>query len=158
MLTIRPYGGIAPAVRGSRAAAVSRAAFRLPADAAPETAAAAETVALDGLLGLQERAERDGDSGAGDRAARRHGEDMLRELAGLQRALLGLRGSAEAAPALERLAALAAAVPAAGDPAMRGVLAAVSLRARIELARHARRAAAELSLVAVPQHGYSPPR
>ncbi len=158
MFPIRSTGGVAPPSRGSRAAG-ARAAFHLPTDvAATEVTATPETAALDGLLAVQEQSgAADGHASVGDRAARRHGEAVLRELASLQRALLGGHGAGEATSALHRLAALAAATPLADDLAMRGALAAVALRARVALAQHARRSSAELSLVAVPPHGYSPP-
>jgi hypothetical protein len=96
-----------------------------PADAAPASVAPA---ALAGLLALQETLP----DAARDRAARRHGRDMLAALAGLQRALLG---GGDAAAALERLAGLVGNMAPAADPALATVLAALTLRCRVELAR-----------------------
>ena len=98
------------------------------------TAAAAEApaVMLGGLLALL--AEESDE--ASDREARRHGHDLLAELAALQRALLS-DDAAEGVQIdqLHRLAKLAAGVPAAADPRLREVLEAITLRARVELAR-----------------------
>ncbi len=83
---------------------------------------------MDGLLLLQQVE----DGPTRDRQARRHGRALLEGLGALQRALLG--GEDDPA-ALDRLAALVAHCPDAADPALRGTLAAVALRARVELAR-----------------------
>lgn len=66
-----------------------------------------------------------------DRQARRHAEAVLAQLAALQCALLG----DEPGTALARLSGLAETAPEAADPGLAAVLAAVTLRARIELAR-----------------------
>jgi hypothetical protein len=123
-----PIGGTT--ARQGRAAA----GFSVPATArGTSAAAAAETpaVMLAGLLALQSE-----DAGeAQDREARRHGRDLLAELAALQRALLA--DDAELGVPIDqlyRLARLAAAVPAAADPRLREVLDAITLRARVELA------------------------
>lgn len=113
--------------------------FRAPGSAGPTTgmagaAAAAAPASLLGLLALQE-GETDA---ARDRAARRHGEGLLKELAALQR---GLLGSEEAPGALARLAELSGHMPEAADPGLAGAVRAVALRARIEIARGARAAA-----------------
>lgn len=112
-----------PAARGGGFSVTAR-----PAAAAGTLAATAE-VALGAMLAMQET------EGAAvrDRAARRRGQDMLAELAALQRALLA--GGADES-GLGRLASLAAQVPEAADPALREVVAAVTLRVRVELARH----------------------
>lgn len=94
------------------------------AAAAAQGAAPAQAV---GLLALQEGApvaERDA-------RARRRGEAMLKSLADLQLGLLG--GGVDAA----RLRALAALMPGeeAADPALAEAIAAIRLRARVELAR-----------------------
>lgn len=121
-----------PAGRG--AARVPGRGFQLPHEAAGSLAApgAASEVTLGGMLALQEA-----ESGAvQDREARRRGQDLLAELAALQRALLD-EADPEAAPAaLQRLASLARAVPQAASPALRQALAAIVLRSRVELARY----------------------
>jgi len=81
------------------------------------------------MLALQEA----GAEPARDRAARRHGQAMLQLLAALQRAMLQGEGGDEAE--LARLASLSAEVPVASDPALRQVVAAIALRASVELAR-----------------------
>lgn len=92
-------------------------------------AAAAAPASLLGLLALQE-GETDA---ARDRAARRHGDALLRELAALQR---GLLGDADDLPGtLARLAALTEEGGEAANPDLAGIVRAVTLRARIELAR-----------------------
>ncbi len=95
-------------------------------------AAEAPAVMLAGLLALQ--AEDSGD--ALDREARRHGHDLLAELVALQRALLA-DGADGGVPVdqLRRLATLAAVVPPAADQRLREVMEAITLRARVELAR-----------------------
>jgi len=105
--------------------------FSVPTERAGGAAAAVPTaeVSLGGMLALQEA-----EGGAvRDRAARRHGQQMLVELARLQRALLDGRVDAGA---LEQLASLAESVPLAADAGLRATMAEVALRARIELARH----------------------
>ncbi len=81
-----------------------------------------------GMLLLQEVA----DAPTRDRQARRHGRALLEGLTELQRALLG---DGDDSAALDRLAALVEHCPEAADPALRATLAAVALRARVELAR-----------------------
>jgi hypothetical protein len=113
----------------------SASGFSVPAAARGGTAAAASeapAVMLSGLLALQ--AEDSGD--VQDREARRHGLDLLAELAALQRALL-TDGAVPGANTddLRRLARLAASLPAAADPRLAAVLEAIVLRARVELAR-----------------------
>jgi len=125
-----------PPIRNSysaqRLAASRRASgsgFTLPeADAAPTTAPL-DAVTPFGLLGLQQGwspAERDA-------AAQRRGQGLLRELQGLQLALL----SGETDPASLARVALLSEGEAGADPALREIIAAISLRARVELARHA---------------------
>jgi hypothetical protein len=99
-------------------------------DRAARTLAATPAAALDAMLALQEAEV----EAARDRNARRHGKALLEALAELQRALLG-GGGGEEGPALQRLAALAAAPADAANPALAGVLRALSLRAQVELAR-----------------------
>jgi hypothetical protein len=106
--------------------------FAVPAERAPASAAtSAPAVVLGGLLALQE-AEAEPPR---DRAARRRGRDLLAALATLQRALLDAGPTPEV---LERLAALVDHVPEAGDPALRQSVAAVVLRARVEIERYRR--------------------
>jgi hypothetical protein len=70
---------------------------------------------------------------AQDREARKHGEAVLHALTALQRARLGGSGSGSTTD-LQQVLAAAAAAPAR-DPCLAGILAAVMLRARVELAR-----------------------
>ena len=114
------------------------AAFGMPAPAAPGggapgggPAAAASASSLDAILALQEEQTAERVIPARDREARRRGQGLLTALAALQHALLdGGNGDA----ALRQLAALADGVPAA-TPQLEAVVRALSLRARIELAR-----------------------
>jgi hypothetical protein len=105
--------------------------FSLPAGEPSGTGAAAAAVpaSLGAMLALQEA----GAEPARDRAARRHGQAMLKLLAALQRAML--QGGAEDEAELGRLAALSAEIPTASDPALRQAVAAIALRASVELAR-----------------------
>ena len=136
---IRPVGVAGMAAVGQRRAG-SGGSFRVAAGAGRAVAPglAAENVAAAGLLALQEWPE-EGARRERDQAARRHGEALLEALADVQRDMLD-----EAAPDLARLAALAGAVPEAADPELRAVVAAVTLRARIELARRDGRVNTEL--------------
>ena len=125
MLTpIRAYGSIGRGAPARRAGL----GFALPeAERAPESAAAGAVTGSLGLIGLQQGfsdAERDD-------AARRRGNAVLEELESLQLALLTGRVDPGR---LARLAQLAEGESGA-DPALRDILAAISLRARIELAR-----------------------
>ncbi len=88
----------------------------------------AAPVMLGGMIELQEL----GDECLEDRAARRRGHELLAALSALQRALLADTGNP--AP-LARLAGLAEEIPAASDPRLREVVAAIVLRARVELAK-----------------------
>ena len=106
------------------------AAFAMPAGSPPAGVGAAlgatcPAVSLSGLIVLQDAEP------PRDRAARRRGQDILAALAELQRGLLG----GEEGGALSRLASLIGELPQAADPRLGSVLAAVALRARIELAR-----------------------
>lgn len=125
MLTpIRGYTAV------GRGAAARRAGsgFALPeAERGQESAAAGSVTGSLGLIGLQQGwsdAERDD-------AAHRRGNAVLEELEGLQLALLAGRLDSGR---LSRLAQLAEGESGA-DPALRDILRAISLRARIELAR-----------------------
>jgi hypothetical protein len=109
------------------------AGFRMPSETAgplPQAAVAAlgSVVGLSAMLSLQDvdpPQER-------DRRARRRGEGLLASLAQLQLALLGDGG---AAAALTQLAGLAQPSEIAADPALREAIAAIELRAAVELAR-----------------------
>jgi hypothetical protein len=135
-ITGLPPPGVATPLRARGQARAS--GFSVPEQAAPAAAAdAAEMdtvseISLAGLLALQEEAG----GGGRDRAARRRGLDLLAELAALQRDLLG--GALEP-ERLERLAELAEQVPSAADPRLRDAVAAITLRARIEVARYGTR-------------------
>ena len=98
-------------------------------DTAPHAAAEVGAVPLTQILALQEE-EADA---VQDRAARRHGEEMLAELASVQRDLLqaGLGRKR-----LGHLLDLATAPPRASDERLRDVVAAVALRVKVELARY----------------------
>jgi hypothetical protein len=113
-----------------RGAAARRAApgFALPeAERGQEPTAAAAIQGSLGLIGLQQ-----GLSDAGrDDAAQRRGHAALAELEALQLALLSGR---IVSGGLSRLARLAEGESGA-DPALQDILRAISLRARIELAR-----------------------
>ncbi|MBS7789655.1 hypothetical protein KTR66_06605 [Roseococcus sp. SDR] len=99
--------------------------FHLP-PATPEAQAAAPTAST-GILALQQ-----GWSPAeADEAAQRRGRAILRELEGLQLTLLG---GATDPGRLSRLAVLAEG-EAGADPVLREILAEITLRARVELAR-----------------------
>jgi hypothetical protein len=132
MVNVSGIGRPPPATAPRRTAAGS-AGFAVSEQQAATGPAAAATAAaaLDGLLQFQEVE----DAPARDRQARRHGQALLRELGELQRLLL------EDGPideSLGRLAALVETWPEAADPALAGVVGAVALRARIELARRGR--------------------
>lgn len=99
-----------------------------PPGGAPAGVGAAGPVQAAGMLALQEWQS----DSVRDREARRRGNDLLAALARLQRALLE-GGTAEA---LARLSALLEGMPEAADPGLAAVLRAVTLRARIEIARH----------------------
>jgi hypothetical protein len=123
--------GLGPAIPPARIAGASPSSgFAVPEPPAPSTAATPDIGAA-ALLSLQQ----DEVGEAQDREARRHGHSLLAALAAVQRALLA---DAPGAEALDALAGLAAAAPAAADPRLRAVLDAISLRARVELARRGR--------------------
>ena len=100
--------------------------------AATETSATgtAAPVGL-GLLALQEGGQEGGDRAARDQAAWRRAESILQELQSLQRDLLHDTPDMNR---LERLAALETG-EAGADPFLRDAVAAIVLRARVELAR-----------------------
>ncbi|UPG71113.1 flagellar assembly protein FliX [Roseomonas gilardii subsp. gilardii] len=120
--------GLAPG--GPRRATGRGTAFRLGEGDEAHAAAAdgALPVLAPGLLAIQEDGERDGDR---DRRAARRGAAMLEELVGFQADLLRGRADPER---LRRLAGLSEGeMPS--DPRLAEALAAISLRAKVELAR-----------------------
>jgi Class II flagellar assembly regulator len=123
-----PLGGPTGPVRGGSSGFVvsSPATPESGGLAAPTPAVAATLV---GALALQEL----GCEAPQDHTARRRGYDLLAALRALHRALLADSISAEP---LAELATLATEVPEAADPRLRGVVAELVLRARVELARH----------------------
>ena len=132
MASVGGVGRAAAARSGGARPAASAGGFFVAAGAGPGAAAApapAAPVSVDALLVLQEM----GGENVRDRGARRHGEAMLRLLAALQRARLG--GGGELATAVAELGGLIRGCPDAADPALRQLVSAIALRARIELAR-----------------------
>jgi hypothetical protein len=129
-MMIRGLAGVAATPPGATRAGAGGAGFNVGSgvetSAGPSAAAAA--AGLDGLLLLQEVEN----APARDRRARQHGRALLDALARLQ---LSLLGDDPDDGALERLAALVEHAPEAADPGLRDVLAAVALRAHVELAR-----------------------
>jgi hypothetical protein len=133
-MKITGYGPITTPGRATRPGA-AQGRFRLPgngaAGAASEArdAGAAEGVSIAAsLIALQETmlaAER-------DREARARADRMLEELAELQRGILGGRLSAAR---LRELAALADQPGVAADGRLAEIVGAITLRARVELAR-----------------------
>lgn len=131
MPIIGPIGPTVASAPGITRGVRRGASFGLPADDAPQVnaPAAPAEVSLGTLLALQDEAEP-----AADREARRHAQDLLKELAALHRALLGRPAGADT---LRRLEDLCAAMPAmARDPQLAEAVAAIRLRARVELARY----------------------
>ncbi|MEO9188725.1 MAG: flagellar assembly protein FliX [Acetobacteraceae bacterium] len=122
--------GAPAAVRVSQPSLGTAFAVPAAADTAPPlpVSALGASGALSGLLALQEA----GGAPVRDREARRRGRDILGALTELQRALLGGLGSDGA---ITRLSALLADLPMAADPRLNAILAAIRLRARVELAR-----------------------
>ncbi|CAH2599713.1 conserved protein of unknown function [Rhodovastum atsumiense] len=133
MVSIEGIGTAAP-VRPAARSSSRREGFRIAGGLAEPAADLGGTagIALETMLALQEAEG----AASRDRQARRHAQDILAELAALQRGLLGAgQGGGPDPGALRRLAALAGQVPLAADPALRDIVAAVTLRARVELAR-----------------------
>ncbi len=129
MVGVRGVSGGMAAGKG-RPARGSAGGFSLGTTSSPGAAATqgAGPAQAAGLLALQEYAP------VAERDARAHkrGAALLRSLSDLQLGLLG--GGVD----LARLRALAALVPGdeASDPALAAAIAAIRLRARVELARH----------------------
>lgn len=133
--TMRIDSRFAPAqvAAGPRpAAGPARPGFRLAATESQSGAparAAAPLATLDAILMLQ------GDDSSAERRRRsaRRGQDLLDALDGLKAALLG---GAVPLQELGRLTSgLAAASVASGDPTLDGIVAAIELRAQVELAK-----------------------
>lgn len=132
MSPVAPIGRAAPAAPPTRTAPAG-GGFALPA-ATPETGAGpvAEIypAAMAGLLALQEGVS----LYRSDPLARRAGQGLLATLGALQRAVLeGGDGTA----ALARMRLLLDEMPPAEDPALAAILAQITLRCRVELARRA---------------------
>jgi len=134
MVKITGYGPIAAPGRIGRAS-VPSGRFRVPAEGgAGATVGAREASAAEGvtiaasLIALQETIL----AGERDREARERADRMLEELTALQHALLRGRLSPER---LAELAALTDRPGLAADPALAELVAAVRLRAKVELAR-----------------------
>ncbi len=122
----------APARWSSGTQANEGGTFRVPDAAAFEAApsevnASAETALSAAIRQPDAAAERR------NRAARRHGQDLLAELAQLQHGLLGHGDGGQTT--LARLAGLASAMPAADDPRLGEILDGIVLRAQVEIAR-----------------------
>jgi hypothetical protein len=137
MTSIDAVSGRAGPNRAGRArAAGSPGAFRVPDQPPPDAAVSGSAVggsapvAMDVLLAAEAL-----DRHARNETTRRHGNELLRRLAALQRDLLG---GADGSPALSALAVLVAATPPVEDPTLAGLLEAVLLRARVALAQHRR--------------------
>ena len=132
MSVISGLGAASPAGRTSTRSEQTASGFAVATPARPRAAEApAEppAVMLAGLLALQAE---DCDESR-DRQARRRGQDLLAELAALQRALLSEGGvPLEQLHSLERLVAEA---PPVSDPRLREIIDAITLRVRVELAR-----------------------
>jgi hypothetical protein len=133
MSTIDGLGAPGP-IRNTRTASGGKGgSFSVPADV-PGSAASGSGVtpasasALGCLIALQEP----GGETVQDRAARRRGRDVLQALADLQRAMLA---DTNAPDSLRSLTAAITDLPQPTDPRLGGVLQAIVLRARVELAR-----------------------
>ena len=127
------------AARPRAAASGAAPGFRVVEQPSPIAARAPTgAVTAAGLLGLLAVQEAGG-AAVRDRDARKRGKQMLDELARLQRALLAGRLDPEN---LRALAALAGDSAVAADPAIAAVVRAVTVRARVELARSLARSGA----------------
>lgn len=134
MVKITGYGPIATPARIGRASG-PQGRFRVPADStagapseAREAGGAEGVTIAASLIALQETIA----AGERDREAKGRAEAMLDELAQLQRAMLG---GGLSPSRLAALAALADQPGVAADSRLAEVVAAVSLRAKVELAR-----------------------
>ncbi|WP_291295536.1 flagellar assembly protein FliX [Elioraea sp.] len=134
MVKITGYGPIASQARPGRTPG-AQGRFRVPTDGSASAASETrESAAADGvsiaasLIALQETIE----AGERDREARGRADAMLEQLAALQHAMLG---GAISPARLASLASLSDQPRLAADPHLAELVAAVSLRAKIELAR-----------------------
>ncbi len=130
-MTIVPLAGAPPpATRAAsrRTGGVFTVPEEVPTAPAAGEAEPVAALSLAGMLSLQEvepGPER-------DRRARRHAEDILDELRGLQ---LDHLGAAPDPDRLARLARLAGTLPEAASPGLREAMHSVAVRAAVELAR-----------------------
>jgi hypothetical protein len=125
--------GAGGAAWSGRKAGRAGSRFSLPLGHPAEAAEAGDvattaTAAFGSILTLQEN----GPETVDDRRARFRGQDLLRALAGLQRAMLA---GPDHSGSLQQLSALVTDLPEATDPGLRGLVDAIALRARVELAR-----------------------
>lgn len=126
--------GTGPGVTGRPKAAANRPASGFSVDGDDPASAIqenqpAQSVLLSGMLALQEVET----GNVQDKAARRHGIALLEALSQLQKALLLGLGDSEAE--VEALALLTTETPEPADPGLAAALAAIRLRAKIELLR-----------------------
>jgi len=127
---------------GVRFVVTERADAPAEAGAAQVSDGAGETVPTQGLaalLAMQETTLGGVDEAARrrDQAARQRGHDLLGALGRLQRALLGAEGVDAPGLGASRAAMqdLLDGLPDAADPVLAGIVQAIALRARVELAR-----------------------
>jgi hypothetical protein len=120
---------LTPAASAPRGRTGSTFSVALDAPATARLAAPEGVASLSALIGLQSDYEP-----VEDREARRHGQDLLAELAGLHRALLGEASHPELLHTLDRL--VATPLAPARDPRLADAVAAIRLRAMVELARY----------------------
>ncbi len=132
MIMVGGPGAVAPAARAASRGGGSRFTVAMPEAGSAVRTEEAPPVVLGTMLALQENDEPDA---VRDRRARRHGTAILEALGRLQRMLLGAAGSGNEAEIAGQLASLTEMMPEAADPGLAAILAAVTMRARIELAR-----------------------
>lgn len=123
MLSITGLGRL-PAPTRKPASASANAGFHV-AESRPEATEAAAATQLTNAPSAPDSAI------VQDRAARRHGTDLLDALADLQRDLLGTPNPTH----LQHLATFAQNIPAAANPTLRATLREIAVRAEVELAR-----------------------
>ncbi|MHB1304877.1 MAG: flagellar assembly protein FliX [Acidiphilium sp.] len=127
MTRISTLGGVAAARNGGTAPRGTATSFA-PAVSRPSATATITPVGLGALLALQDEAA----APRRDRAARRGGESVLGALARLQAAMLDDGGD------LSGLREAISRMTEPADPALAAIIAAIRLRARVELARRDR--------------------
>jgi hypothetical protein len=130
MTSIRTIGGMTRrmSVQGRKMPQATGFTVAQPA-AGPEPAMVASVV-MGGLLALQDEAA----PAQRDRAAKRGGEAVLAELSRLQAAMLDGRDGSM----LDSLSETLARLPEAASPHLKSILAAIRIRAGLELARRGR--------------------